>query len=134
MIGYWHRGNVEMIDRFQESLDNLCKNCQSLMSQISVPIREDEISNANCGHQLCPFRHIDNSYCEDYMTLQELINNYSIMEEQVKTCEHSADKKIEQLEKALDIACEFIEDGNVLYESKRPIKEIFLEESENNEL
>ena len=62
------------MDKYEEALKNICANCEKQINETKIPIRENEISNANCGHQLCPYRHIDNSYCEDIKTLQHLID------------------------------------------------------------
>lgn len=67
---------------------------------------------------------------EDIKTIQELIDKCSTMEEQVKTCEHSADKKIEQLEKALDIVCESYEWEDKPPKPYKSWKEWALKESE----
>lgn len=68
------------MNKFQ-ALNNMCKNCQELMNEIKVPIRENEISNGNCGHRLCPYRHIDNDYCEEYKTLERALKELDAYKE-----------------------------------------------------
>lgn len=49
------------MNKYQEALNLLCKKC-----------REDAIANGHIGG--CAFRDLDNSHCDEYETLQELID------------------------------------------------------------
>lgn len=65
------------MNKYQEVLDNLCKHCQELMSQIPVETKKGESYDIHhCGHVMCPWRTISNDYCDDYMTLKELVVRY----------------------------------------------------------
>ena len=78
-----------VIPDYQKSLDNMCEHCQKLMSQIPSKAKNGDIHHS--GHIMCPFRVIDNEYCEDYMSYNDLKAEYEY--------------KCKLLDYALDLAC-----------------------------
>lgn len=86
----------------QEALNSLCKNCEKYINSIPVETKPNETYDIHhCGYQMCPFITIDNSHCEEYDTLQELIDNNERNEESIKL----KNSYISMLENALDKSC-----------------------------
>lgn len=64
-----------MENRFQEALNNVCKNCEKLINSIPVETKPNETYDIHhCGYQMCPFRTISNDYCKEIEILQELVD------------------------------------------------------------
>lgn len=121
-----------MTNEHQQALIDLCKNCERTIAEVPTSEHLDSIEIHSCGHQMCPFRVIDNSYCDEFIKVKKALDDYDTREYEEY---NDLMKDFRELERAFEILSidYFNSQGGFFFENMKSMQKAYMEKAKESE-